>query len=420
MRVPKLRRSLPVLLAILTVPCALAHDTVLASAPQKSRTVAKWSKKPAAAADESAAALDAAQTALKANHLDEAISRADQVLAKSPGNARAAEIKIEALVAGDKQQDALDAYDAFAKANTRGPVTLLAPIAKGELRAMSKVDLTSLDADALRVLATNGDAAAKRQLVQLSAAKTPSAASIAATTALARMGDAPAAQRLVAYATQAEASRRSTFLHEIANVPHAPALAVVRDSLKSSDPVVQATAAEAAAALGLKDLTPELKQVLATAHPFAQNAAAIALTMFGDADAKARVQTMMTSPAGSVRIQAAKALDAIGDKSWTEQIRPLLQDQDGLTRFQAAELLLPVDRAAALNVLQAGISDPNPVIRGESTRILTSDGKTEPGLLRILITDKTPQVRLLAANAVLTQARAATPARAADNAKVSH
>lgn len=406
MRVPEFHRSLPVLLAIvtLTVPCALAHDTVFASPAQKSRTAAKSSKK-SAAADGSAAALDAAQTALKANHLDDAIARSDEVLAKTPSNTRAAEIKIEALVAGDKQQAALDAYDAFAKANTRGPVTLLTPIARGELRAISKNALTTLDGDALRVLATNGDASAKRQLEQLSTATKPTAASLSATTALAGMGDAAAAQRLVAYATQAEGSQRSVFLHEIANVPHAPALAVVRDSLKSSDPVVQATAAEAAASLGLKDLTPDLKQVLVTGHPFAQNAAATALAMFGDPSAKERVQMLLTSPAGSVRMQAAKALNATGDHGWTEQIRPLLQDQDGLTRFQAAELLLPVDRAASLTVLQAGLSDPNPVIRAEATRILTSDGKVEPALLRILVTDKTPQVRLLAANAILTQAK---------------
>jgi HEAT repeat protein len=148
-----------------------------------------------------------------------------------------------------------------------------------------------------------------------------------------------------------------------------------------------------------------LKQVLVTGHPFAQNAAATALAMFGDPSAKERVQMLLTSPAGSVRMQAAKALNATGDRGWTEQIRPLLQDPDGLTRFQAAELLLPADRAASLSVLQAGLSDPNPVIRAEATRILTSDGKVEPGLLRILVTDKTPQVRLLAANAILTQAK---------------
>src|SRR5689334_930440 len=167
MRVPEFRRRLPVLLAIvtLTVPCALAHDTVFASPAQKSRTAAKSSKKPAAA-DQSAAALDAAQTALKANHLDDAIARADEVLAKTPSNARAAEIKIEALVAADRQPQALEAYDAFAKANTRAPVTLLTPIARGELRAISKNALTTLDGDALRVLATNGDASAKRQLEQ--------------------------------------------------------------------------------------------------------------------------------------------------------------------------------------------------------------------------------------------------------------
>jgi HEAT repeat protein len=418
---PHHRRLLPsvplfgllILALAVSRPHAAAAQTPARSRPATSKATAK-TPAPAASPAKPVSEIDAARAALAAGRTDEAIETADRLLAKTPNDEAATGVKIAALVARDQRTDALAIYDAFRKATGHGSAALLAPVARGELRTLAHGDLSSLQGEALAALAADGDRPARLQLEQMAAdtKKTMSGGMVSANEALARLGDARAAERLVAFASQVEPGRRTMVLGEIATVPHAPALALVRESLKSTDPMVQATAADAAGMLGLKPLEPELRQILATGHPFAQNSAAVALMRFGDAASKDRVRTLLTSPAGALRIQAARAFDAIGDRSWVSDVQPLLKDPDGVTRFQAAELLLPVDRPAALEVLQSGLADPNPAIRGEATRILMTDGHVDLGMLRTLLTDAAPRARLLAAGAVLTQARTPAPAAA--------
>jgi HEAT repeat protein len=320
---------------------------------------------------------------------------------------------LDVYLAHDQRKDALEAYDSFRKNSGRDSALLLASIARSELRALSHGELSSLQGEALGTLAANGDVIARKQLEQMAGTApitTPTAA--AATEALARLDDARAAQRLVAWTAQMDPGQRVMLLRALGSVPHAPALALIRDSLASSNPLTQAAAAESAAALGLKETEPDLRKVLASGHPFAQNAATLALARMGDPAAKERARKMLTSPAPPVRLQAARALDQIGDRSWVADIQPLLKDPDGLTRFQAAELLLHVDRPAALAVLQPGLADPNPAIRGECARILTADAAADLPALRTLLGDAASQIRLQAAAAILAKARVATPAAA--------
>jgi HEAT repeat protein len=321
---------------------------------------------------------------------------------------------IDLYLSHDQRKDALEVYDSFRQNAGRDSALLLATIARSELRALSHAELSSLQGEALGALAAGGDVIARKQLEQMAgtaAITTPTAA--AAAEALAKLDDARAAERLVAWAQQMDPGQRAMLLRSMGPVPRAPMLALVRDTLGSSNPIAQAAAADAAASLGFKEVEPDLRKVLATGHPFAQNAATMALARFGDAAAKDRTRTMLTSPAPPVRLQAARVLDQIGDRSWVDQVRPLLTDPDGLTRFQAADLLLRVDRPAALEVLQKGLADANPAIRGECARILTADATPDLPTLRTLLGDAAPQVRLHAATALLVQARGSKPVAAA-------
>lgn len=326
----------------------------------------------------------------------------------------AARVKIETFLAHSQREEAIEVYDGFRKSTGRDAPKLLALIARAELRTLSQDELSSVRTGALGALAADGDRAARQRLEQLSTPTGGSGdpASLAATVALARLADPKATERLVAEAAKIDPGRRAALLEAIATVPDAPALALVRESLASTDPVAQATAADTAATLNLSALAPDLQKVMTAGQPQARGAAALALTRFGDATAKDRARTMLTSPAPPVRIQAARAFERMGDRSWVNDIRPLLKDADGLTRFHAAELLLPIDRPASLEILQSGLADPNPAIRGECARIITSTSAASPDLplLRTLLTDRAPDIRLLASRAILERARSATPA----------
>jgi HEAT repeats len=328
----------------------------------------------------------------------------------------AAKVKIETFLAHSQQDQAIEVYDAFRTSTGRDAAALLALIARSELRRLSQGELSSVRGDALGALAADGDRAARQRLEQMStpAGASSDPASLAATIALARLSDPKAAERLVSLASEIDPGRRVALLEAIASVPNAPVVSLARELLSSSDPMAQAAAAETAATLNLTQLAPELRKIMTTGQPIVRPAAILALTRFGDAAAKDRARGMLASPAPSVRIQAARVLDQVGDRSWVKDIRPLLKDSDGLTRFYAAELLLATDRSAALEVLQGGLVDPNPAIRGECARILTSAAIPDLATLRTLLTDNAPNVRLLAASAILVQARtaaaSATPA----------
>jgi hypothetical protein len=392
----------PLILFLLTAPPSQQQHT----RPAKTTTPSKT-----AAVAKSSPEVDAARAALTAGHVDDAIAAADRILAKTPTDEDAARVKIDALMTrGDHRQEALDAYDKFQIAAKRGSATLLAPIARGELRALTHNDLPSTQGDALGALAADGDRAARQQLEKLATdpKSAASGAAIAADEALARLGDAPAGQRLMAAAAQLDPARRAMLLRDIASIPHAPkpAASLVRESLQSPDPMAQMTAANLAATFGLTELEPDLRQVAANGHPMVRNDATLALMRLGDAASKETIRKQLSSPVPAVQLQAARAFAAVGEKNWVVAVRPLLGNLDGLTRFSAAELMLPVDRHAALDVLQEGLTDQNPTIRTEAARIMTADGQVDPTLLRKLLTDAAPRARLLAASAVLSQARA--------------
>jgi HEAT repeat protein len=104
---------------------------------------------------------------------------------------------------------------------------------------------------------------------------------------------------------------------------------------------------------------------------------------------------------------------------------PALQDPNGLTRIRAAEMLLPVAPEAAMPVLLEAAKDPNPVVRGDVTRVLdrheaqsgtgaaaassasaagSASGPMSLDVLRRLLRDPDAATRLRAAGTILSMA----------------
>jgi hypothetical protein len=346
----------------------------------------------------------AARAALEAGRASQAVELADAVLAARPADAEALAVKVDALLSLESREKALDAYDAWFKAARVEELPVAGRIARAELEALGKENLAAIATDAVAALAANGSAAARTRLEQAAWATPPTTKSWPAVVALARIGEARAIERVLRAARESTGSGKVEALHAIGRAKTPGAEAIVRDALGTRDAVLQSTAADTAAALGLKTLTPDLQKVAQSGEQFARFSAAAALAELGAPGGDALIEAGASSQAEDVRLLAAAARRARGIKTWAEPVRPLLESPDGLIRFRAAELLLDVDRPAASKVLTAGTTDPNVAIRGEVARIMAADPQTAVSELRRILRDGAPLVRLQAAHALLERA----------------
>jgi HEAT repeat protein len=351
-----------------------------------------------------------ARDALKAGRAANAIELSDNVLSGAPDNLAAMGVKIDAMIALGDLRGALRAYDQFVMTTGRDDVTVIAPIARAQLKALTQATLISVKIDALEALAVNGDAEARTTLQTLM--KEDNTARPAAE-ALARLGDKAAVQRVSQMVSEAQGGQRADAMRTLATIKDVPAEAIVREALKANDPALQAAGADLAAARGMKTLVPELRQTVASGIAQGQYRAAIALVALGDSTGRERVAEALASDIPESRLSAAAALRKSGDKSWVARVTPLLANPDGLNRFFAAEMLLSEDRAGAMRVLHPATADPNPVIRAEAARILAEAATTDISQLRPFLSDPAPRARLWAAKGVLAKTPAKTPAAAA-------
>ena len=354
------------------------------------------------AADQADRDTRAARVALEGGQAAQAAKLADAVLARQPLHPGAVAVKVEALLALGERTAALDAYDAwYAKVGTDDP-QLLQRIAIAELEALRAEPL--LEIDALTALArSQGPAAApaRKKLGELAWATPPTVKSWPAIAALGALGDRKAAARTAQAYRESTGSGRVTALQAVIAAGGAEAEPVLRDALGVRDPMIQSTAADGAATLGLKGLIPALQQVVKTGEMFAPFSAAVALAQLGATGGETLLEAGATSPAMDARLKVATARKARGDKAWIEGARALLSAEDPVVRYQAAALLFTADRAAATKVLQTGTMDPNPAVRTLVADLVSREPGVPVAELRRLLRDGIPRVRLYAASALL-------------------
>jgi HEAT repeat protein len=360
---------------------------------------------PTAGATETTAAdreARAARAALERGDAAGALKLVDPVLAKEPGHPLAAPVKVEALLGLGERGQALDAYEAWFKVVRAEDAALLTRIAVAELQALQAEPL--LHVDALAALAqqrgTPG-ADARAALKKLATADPPTTRSWPAIVALCRLGDDAAATRAVQAYRESVGSGRVTALDAVIAAGPATAEPVLRDALTVRDAMVQSTAADGAATLQLKSLVPALQETVKSGEMFAKFAAAVALAQLGATGGETLIEAAATSPAMDARYKAALARKARGDRGWVDAMRPLIESADVGVKYQAAAALLAVDRPAAMKVLQAGTTDPNPAIRSLVADALTKDPSVPVSELRRLLRDGVPRVRLFATSAIL-------------------
>jgi HEAT repeat protein len=377
---------------------------IFSSAPTASAQVRDRAPRAREAAPPSdAAALASGWNAVAAKQIPTAVSAADSVLSRRPWDRSALLLKITALAVSTPLR-ALDAYEQSFGPKRKDDAAMLEPVAIGVLEEIATGTAADLKRQALTALSAARVTGAREALANLPA--DPQTA-YEADAALARRGDAAAIQRLndAAGALDANQTALARALRD-AGVSGETGLLLL---LRSTD---RETRAEAARALGRihSDTAREpLQKLQQDPDPIVRTRATVSLAQLGDADAMSAVERMLSTPVPDMQLAAAEAWDG-RPGPWVSTVQSLLDDRDGTIRLQAARLIAPVDPDAARKTLGEALSDPNPVIRYESSRVLGETIDAQPSVadiaaLRQRLRDADRAVRLQAASALLKLAR---------------
>jgi HEAT repeat protein len=369
-----------------------------------------------AAAPRSAAAQTAATAslakgwaALAAGNPAEAERAADALLKSSPRNHDAVALKIAARSAtrtASGAGGALDAYETWAAGVRRDDVFLLEEVARGFLAAHAASKDPRVRSRALAVLAAAGDQEALKLLAASPAGEGASAVSDAA---LARLGQAPAVQRLVSRVKDGGARDVSDAIDALVDANVKGAGPVVASALDPSRPLpTRMAAARALGIIGDPSVVTPLKAALKDPDPPVRLLAAASLARLGDPAGDELVRKFENSPVGDFRLLLVEA-SAPNNPSgaWVGVATGVLQDADPMVRLRAAELLLAhaAEPGAARDVFAQAITDPNPAMRDLALRRL--EHLPAPALerdlpaLKRLLRDASPLAQVEAAAGIL-------------------
>jgi HEAT repeat protein len=110
---------------------------------------------------------------------------------------------------------------------------------------------------------------------------------------------------------------------------------------------------------------------------------------------------MLKSEVPAARLLAAEAYQGSGAGEWLDRVRELARERDELTRVKAAELLACCDAPAARSILDQALSSPNQLLRGEAARVLEARHLMDAVLVRRLLGETFPMLRIYGAGAAL-------------------
>lgn len=347
-----------------------------------------------------ASPLREAQAHLAAGRAAEALAVADRLLIVRPSDVGALRVKVEALVALARVEQAHAAYDAYFAATHAEDDETLVRLARGVLVELERAPTVEARIEALAVRARAGDAAARAAIEAVAKAVPPTTATWRATLALAALGDRAAIRRVVTTSGQGTGSGRVAGVDGLRHVPPADAVEALRSALRDTDTMVQATAAEVAAAHPMPQLRDDLLRVMRESRQGAPLWAAVALAKVGERAADPVIRSAVDGlPDG--RLIAARALAGGADRLWVDKLRPLLEDNNALFRVLAAEQLLGPAPEAARPALVSALADVNPLIRAEAVRVLASEPTVDRALMRRALRDASADARLHAARALM-------------------
>jgi len=357
-----------------------------------------------AVGESDAATLARGWTAAAAGQSENAARAADTVLGRRPWDRAALTLKIAALSAGAPLRG-LDAYEQWVAAGHKDDAALLEPVPIAILQEIAKAKDPELQREALTALSAARVPGAREGLSALS--NSPENA-LALQVDAARGGDQTAMQSLIgAAATPTTAT--AALARALAGLGSSGEAGLLLLLQTAASPDARAEAARALGAIKSDRALTTLQSLFDDTDPRVRLSATVALGQLGDQRALDRVDQMLASNVPAVQIAAAQAWGG-RPGPWVPVIQMLLDNPDGVIRLDAASVIAPVDPAAARRVLEAGLSDLNPVIRLESAKALDAavDMSREAAdipTLRHRLRDADASVRLAVASTLLKLAR---------------
>jgi HEAT repeat protein len=291
--------------------------------------------------------------------VDQALIRADRVLATNPRSVAAFVLGVEAELARSGSTAALARYEGWIGARAFEEPSVLRRIASGVLRELADpAAKASTRLEALRALVEDGDTAAAVALQQ--GVKT---SSLAEARVLASMGDETAVKLLITDLTRS-AGRGMTSIEALGASGSSLAVAALSEHLTHGLPEIRAAAVEGLGKLGAKyNTASRIKPLLNDSTSYVRVKAAAALYALGDMSGLRILQDLAAQESPAGRLMAAQAMASQPGGEWQEAVRQLTSAPQPEVRVGAARLLLPHQPEVARRVLEAAMNDPNPAIR---------------------------------------------------------
>jgi HEAT repeat protein len=315
-----------------------------------------------------------------------------------------AKVAIAAADAAGRSSEALDTYDRYVTSTKQHEPELVALVARSILRGVAADTASVSRIDALERLARAGDVRGRNQLgAEAGGRNTLMLEGIPADCALARIGDAAAADRLIQRLGDESVREKSGILNSLADAGAKRAASAIVPLLGDDNPGNRESAARALARLGTKD---QIAQVLAAFesewHPAMRQTLAMTLHCLGSTAGDALLKELESSRTPEVRLVAVEAYYATKTPRWNTMARQLLRSPSEGARLRAAVLLGAADPAAAKELATAAASS-NIATREVGARLLEAAGSKDLTLLVKLLHDSSPVVRTHAAGAVLAR-----------------
>lgn len=345
-----------------------------------------------------------ARDAQNAGRTSDVLRLTEDIVRTTPGNREAVALRITALIADKQLRRASVEYDRYRAAVGAEDAQLLSTLARAELWALSGSDTgLQLRTLALERLARDGDVKA---LQALRAAATSERATVAerlnADISLARLGEENATDRLLKLAAVPEVHDRTPIVEALEAAGSRSAQPWILQALNDGNPLTRAAAARALGSLKAYETTARLREMLKDSVFLVRLSAAISLKRLGDTSADSLLDGWLQSDLTDVRLMAAEAYSDGLTREWAKALTPVLQSSNEMGRLKAAELLRRQESARSRSIVVEAVRSPNPAVRNEASRLLESTTPYDLQLLRELLDDESPWVRLRAAGALLS------------------
>ena len=329
---------------------------------------------------------------------DQALVRAERLLASDARNAAALVLAVEAEIARAGADAALIRYERWLGQRTIEEPAVVRSLALGVLRELGARKSDPASFDALRVLAENGDRAAAAQLAQ-----GPAGAG-----ELRRRASAGDERAVKALASQLSGVGSSALgiIDALGASGSVAAVAPLTASLRHQSPEIRGAAAEALGRLGAKyDVSASLGPLLKDPVAYVRVKAAGALFALGDMSGLSILNDLSSAESAVSRLMAAQAMASRPGPEWQESLRRLTSASEPEVRVGAARLLAPHDPEFARRVLEAAMTDSTPAIRDLAAEAFTDVASGDLRTLRHLLKSTSAQTKVLAAGRILALLR---------------